>query len=172
MNCIRCLCSRTGKAISGSCTDGGVIHYNGQHFQIIKSPHIGQVCRILEDRDGAFWFGTTLGTIIRYRQRQTLPQMRLLQVIADQVYENSEEVVVSTAGQHVTFEYKGLSFSTHPRDMLYVYRLKGYDADWQPATRRMRAHYEDVPLGDYTFQVRADRSRSQLLRDQRKRNSR
>ena len=136
-------------------TDGGVIHYNGQHFQTINSPHIGPVCRILEDRDGAFWFGTTLGTIIRYRQQQTPPQMRLLQAVADQVYENLEEVIVSTAGQPVTFEYRGLSFSTHPRDMLYVYRLKGYDADWQPATRRMQAHYQDLPPGDYTFQARA-----------------
>ena len=47
-----------------------------------------------------------------------------------------EEVIVSTAGQQVTLEYKGMSFSTHPRDMLYVYRLKGYASDWQPATRK------------------------------------
>ena len=54
------------------------------------------------------------------------------------------------------FEYKGQSFSTHPSDMLYIYRLKGYDTDgWQPATRKMRAHYRDLPPGDYTFQVRA-----------------
>ena len=137
-------------------TDGGVVHYDGrQYFQTIKSPHIGSVSQILEDREGNFWFGTALGSIIRYRQRQTPPQIRLLQVIADQVYENLEEVIISTAGQQVTFEYKGLSFSTHPHDMLYVYRLKGYDSDWQPATRKMRAFYRDLPPGDYTFQVRA-----------------
>jgi len=55
----------------------------------------------------------------------------------------------------VIFEYKGLSFSTHPRDMLYVYRLQGYDANWCPATRELRACYQNLPLGDYTFQVRA-----------------
>ena len=53
------------------------------------------------------------------------------------------------------FEYKGMSFSTHPSDMLYVYRLKGYDPDWQPATREMRVYYRDLSPGDYTFQVRA-----------------
>ncbi len=136
-------------------TDRGVIHYNGQHFQTIKSPHIGPVSQILEDRDGAFWFGTVLGSIIRYRQRQTPLQIRLLQVIADQVYENAKEVIVSKTDQNVIFEYKGLSFSTHPRDMLYIYRLKGYDPNWQPATRKMRAHYRDLPPGDYTFQVQA-----------------
>ena len=153
-NCIRCLFEdRQGHLWLG--TDGGVAHYDGQLFQTIKSPHIGPVCQILEDRDGAFWFGTILGSIIRYRLRQNPPQIHLLQVVADQVYENLEEVIVSTTDQQVIFEYKGLSFSTHPRDMLYVYRLKGYDLDWQPATRKMRAYYRDLPLGEYTFQVRA-----------------
>ena len=136
-------------------TDGGVVHYDGQLFQTIKSSHIGPVLQILEDRDGAFWFGTVQNTLVRYRPRQTPPTVRLLQVVADKVYEDVEEVVSSTPDQNVTFEYKGMSFSTHPRDMLYVYRLKGYDADWQPATRKMRAYYRDLPPGNYTFQVRA-----------------
>ncbi|MDE2697566.1 MAG: sigma 54-interacting transcriptional regulator [Gemmatimonadota bacterium] len=153
-NRIRCVFEdRQGHLWLG--TDRGVTHYNGQLFQTINSPHIGPVCRILEDRDGTFYFGTLMGSIIRYRLRQTLPRIRLLQVIADQVYENSEEAIVSTAGQQVIFEYKGLSFSTDPNDMLYVYRLNGYDADWQLATRKMRAFYRDLPPGDYTFQVRA-----------------
>ena len=136
-------------------TDGGVVHYDGRFFQTIKSPHIGSVCQILEDRDGAFWFGNVQNSLVRYRQQKNLPQIRLIQVVADQVYEDLEKVIVSTAGQQVIFEYKGMSFSTHPRDMLYVYRLKGYDLDWQPATRKMRAYYRDLPPGDYTFQVRA-----------------
>ncbi len=153
-NRIRCLFEdRQGHLWLG--TDGGVAHYDGQLFQTINSPHIGPVCPILEDRDGTFYFGTILGSIIRYRLRQTLPRIRLLEVIADKVYENLKEVIVSTAGQQVIFEYKGLSFSTHPSDMLYVYRLNGYDADWQLATRKMRAFYRDLPPGDYTFQVRA-----------------
>ena len=153
-NRIRCLFEdRQGHLWLG--TDRGVAHFDGQLFQTINSPHIGPVCQILEDRNGTFYFGTLLGSIIRYRQRQTLPRIRLLQVIADKVYENSEKVIVSKTGQNVIFEYKGLSFSTHPSDMLYIYRLKGYDADWQPATRKMRAFYRNLPPGDYTFQVRA-----------------
>ena len=136
-------------------TDGGVVHYDGRFFQTIKSPHIGPVCQILEDRDGAFWFGTVQNSLVRYRQQKNLPQIRLIQVVADQVYEDLEKVIVSTAGQQVIFEYKGMSFSTHPRDMLYVYRLNGYESDWRPATRKMRAHYQDLQPGDYTFQVQA-----------------
>ena len=55
----------------------------------------------------------------------------------------------------MVFEYKGLSLSTHPRDMLYKYRLQGYDPDWYLAARELRACYQDLPPGDYTFQVRA-----------------
>ena len=136
-------------------TDRGVAQYDGQLFQTIKSPHIGPVCRILEDRDGTFWFGTVMGSIIRYRPQQNPPLIRLIRIITDQVYENLEEVCSSTVGQPVVFEYKGMSFSTHPRDMLYVYRLPGYDPDWCPATRELRACYQNLPPGDYTFQVRA-----------------
>ena len=135
--------------------DGGVAHYDGRFFQTIKSPHIGSILQILEDRKGDFWFGTALGSLVRYRLRQTSPMVSLIQVVTDKIYENLKEVIVSTTDQQVIFEYKGMSFSTHPRDMLYVYRLKGYDSDWQPATREMRAYYRDLLPGDYTFQVRA-----------------
>ena len=151
---IRCLLEdRRGYLWIG--TDGGVVHYDGQLFQTINSPHIGPVSQILEDRDGTFWFGTTLGSIIRYRPRRVPPQIRLIQVIADQVYENLQEGILSTTEQNVIFDYKGLSFSTRSSDMLYVYQLKGHDPDWQSATREMRAYYRDLPPGDYTFQVRA-----------------
>ncbi len=136
-------------------TDGGVVHYDGQLFQTIKSSHIGPVLQILEDRDGTFWFGTAQNSLVRYRLRQIPPIVRLIQVIANKVYENMGEVIVSTTDQQVIFEYKGMSFSTHPSDMLYVYRLKGHDPDWQPATREMRVYYRDLSPGDYTFQVRA-----------------
>ena len=154
-NHIRCLFEdRRGHLWLG--THGGAVHYDGRLFQTINSPHIGLVCRILEDRDGTFWLGTVFGSVIRYRLRQTPPRIRLLQVIADQVYENPEEkVILSTTDQQVIFEYKGLSFSTPSNDMLYLCRLQGHDSDWQPATRDRRVYYRDLPPGDYTFQVRA-----------------
>ena len=154
-NHIRCLFEdRRGHLWLG--THGGVVHYDGRLFQTINSPHIGPVCRILEDRDGTFWFGTVPGSVIRYRLRQTPPRIRLLQVIADQVYENlAEEVILSTTDQQVIFEYKGLSFSTPSNDMLYICRLQGHDPDWQPATRHRQAYYRDLSPGDYTFQVKA-----------------
>ena len=135
-------------------TDQGVALYDGRLFQTIQSPHIVPVCRILEDRDGTFWLGTVVGSVVRYRPRQTPPRIRVTGVTTDQVYEKAD-VCRSTVGQPVVFEYKGLSLSTHPHDMLYEYRLQGYDTDWGPATRQLRASYQNLPPGDYTFQVRA-----------------
>ena len=90
-----------------------MVRYDGRIFQSIKSRHIGPVCRILEDRDGRFWFGSLPGSIIRYRVRHIPPRIRLLQVIADQVYENFDGTIRSATDQRVIFEYKGLDFSTH-----------------------------------------------------------
>ena len=41
-----------------------------------------------------------------------------------------------------------------PDGMVYVYRLQGHDADWRVAYDG-RVEYQDLPLGDYTFQVQA-----------------
>jgi len=38
--------------------------------------------------------------------------------------------------------------------MAYLYRLEGYYTDWQPAYTG-RAEYQDLPEGEYTFQVQA-----------------
>lgn len=153
-NYIRCLFEdRKGHLWIG--TNSGVARFDGVHFQTIKSPHIGPVCRILEGRDGTFWFGTLLGTVVHYRERRNPPRVRLVRVITDQVYESLEGGIQTTSDRPVIFEYKGLGFTTRPRDMLYTCRLKGYETDWRPATREMRAHYRDLPRGTYTFQVRA-----------------
>ncbi|MDE2733785.1 MAG: sigma 54-interacting transcriptional regulator, partial [Gemmatimonadota bacterium] len=136
-------------------TDQGVALCDGRLFQAIKSSHIGPVCRILEDRDGTFWLGTVVGSVIRYRPRQISPRIRLTRVTTDQVYETVADGCRSTVGQPVVFEYKGIGFATPPRDMIYEYRLQGYDSDWCSATRELRASYQNLPPGDYTFQVRA-----------------
>ncbi|MDE2886908.1 MAG: sigma 54-interacting transcriptional regulator [Gemmatimonadota bacterium] len=136
-------------------TDVGVVRYDGRLCQTLRSSHIGPVSRILECDDGTFWFGTATGSVIRYRLRQKPPQIRVLRAIADRSYDDQGEAVHATTGHQVVFEYKGTSFSTPSVDMLYIFRLEGYDPDWRPATRNRRAVFRDLPPGDYTFQVRA-----------------
>ena len=135
-------------------TDRGVVRYDGQYFQVVHSPAIGPTLQIILDGAGGYWFGTRNG-LVHYTPGTVPPRVRLLQVIADQVYERPEQLQVSTATRQLVFEYKGLGFRTAPRHMLYTCRLQGHEDDWRPVTRALRAYYSDVPPGDYVFEVRA-----------------
>ena len=150
---VQCLCEdRQGHLWIG--TEGGVVRYDRRLFQTVRSKYIGSVASIIEDRQGRLWFGTYDG-VVCYTPMNVPPRIRLLQVVADQTYQDVEEIQLYTPTRQVTFEYKGLSFRTHPRDMLYIYRLEGYEDEWQSPTREMRAFYRDLPPGEYTFQVKA-----------------
>jgi len=51
-------------------------------------------------------------------------------------------------------EFQGLSYKTRPEAMVYLYRLKGYEEEWQQ-THADRVEYTDLPVGQYEFQVKA-----------------
>lgn len=54
----------------------------------------------------------------------------------------------------LTIEYAALQFS-HPDDIKYRYRLKGYDTGWVYAETGRQAVYTKLPPGHYTFEVNA-----------------
>ncbi|MBI4288192.1 MAG: hypothetical protein HY671_07190, partial [Chloroflexi bacterium] len=136
---VQCICEdRRGHLWFG--TEGGVLHCDGRLFQYIRSPDIVYLNKIIQDRSGRFWFATLNGAV-RYTPSRIAPRVRVQQVIADQVYTAIEKVEIPASVQQVIFEYKGMSFRTHPRDMLYTYRLQGHEEDWRPVTRSLRAFY-------------------------------
>ena len=152
-NHVRCLYQdRRGRLWFG--TDGGAVVYDGQVFQTVRTERVAPITRIIEDREGWLWFATQRGAV-RYAPADTPPRVRVTQAIADQVFREPAEVKVSTGNRQVIFEYKGMSFRTPPRDMLYACRLQGHEEEWRPATRSMRALFQDLPPGEYTFQVKA-----------------
>ena len=135
-------------------TDGGVVVYDGQVFQVVHTDPVAPITRIIEDREGWLWFATQSGAV-RYQPSHIAPRVRMVQVVADRVYRDAEAVEVSTSTRQIVFEYKGMCFRTHPRDMLYACRLQGYEEEWRPATGDMRVLYQDLLPGDYCFQVKA-----------------
>ena len=153
-NRIRCLYEdRNGHLWVG--TDSGVVHFDGQRFQTVRSPYLTSVTAIVEDRDGYFWFAA-LHHVVRYAPGDVAPKCRVRRVIADQVYQNPERVELATEYHQVIFEYKGISYRTHPKHMLYTHRLRGYETEWQTAPNgELRAYYRQLPPGEYTFEVRA-----------------
>jgi transcriptional regulator with GAF, ATPase, and Fis domain len=62
---------------------------------------------------------------------------------------------VPTTTRQVLVEYHGVSWQQPSQPLLYETWLQGYEADWQKATRGLRVGYTDLPVGEYTFQVRA-----------------
>jgi len=134
---------------------GGVSRYDGQVFQTMTHQDGlagNRVDSILQDRDGYLWFSTS-GGVTRYRPPAPSPPPAFIDaVVADQRYEDVSEVSIpSTAGVTI-FEFYGMSLKTRPDGMVYRYRLKGYDKDWRN-TRQRRVEYQDLPVGDYTFEV-------------------
>ena len=155
LSCQRVLCvscDRQGRLWFG--TEAGVIHTDGVIFQSMQAPHLIPVFSLLEDRQDQLWFGTQ-NRLVRYRRGTEAPRVHLLQVVADQVYKEVEALEITAPVRQIIFEFKGLSFRTHPRDLFYIWRLDGIDADWQPPHRTRRAYYADLPPGEYTFQVKA-----------------
>ena len=55
---------------------------------------------------------------------------------------------------HLTFDYTGISLNA-PEQVLYRYRLLGWDQEWLPPTNIRFASYSNLPHGHYVFQVKA-----------------
>jgi signal transduction histidine kinase/DNA-binding NarL/FixJ family response regulator len=135
---------------------GGVARYDGLVFQVLHHrnglPHNGAQ-QVIQDQRGDFWI-TTEGGVTRYRPGHTPPPVRLTRVVADREYGPGEQVVLPASQRQVRFGFRGRSYKTGRDQMVYVYRLEGYDPQWR-WTRQEEAVYTDLPLGEYTFAVKA-----------------
>ncbi len=144
--------NRQGHLLFGTST--GALRYDGQIFQTLGSQELANITSIAEDARDRLWFSTPQGTKC-YTPAKVPPRVRPTQTIADQIHEDAREIRTSTATRQIIFEYKGMSFRTPPRDLLYRHRLQGLEDDWQQPTRATRAIYRELPPGDYTFEVKA-----------------
>ena len=135
---------------------GGATRYDGQVFQTLTkrdglaSNHVRDV---FQDRRGNFWFATNSGLTRLRPPKQSPPPVFVEAVVADRRYEAASEVAVSATVALIGFEFRGVSLKTRPGAMVYRYRLNGYH-DWR-TTREQRVEYQDLPRGDYTFEVEA-----------------
>ena len=133
---------------------GGVTRYDGQVFQTVtKRDGLGSnhVRDLIEDRRGDIWFATNSG-LTRYHQPDpSPPPIYIDAIVTDRRYEGVSDIAVSSDLPVVAVEFRGLSFKTRSGAMVYRYRLNPYH-DWR-TTREQRVEYQDLPRGDYTFEV-------------------
>jgi len=137
---------------------GGVICYDGRAFSQISSKD-GLPSEIVEtlhlDNEGAFWIGTRKG-LVRYMPSMVPPRMRINELVADRQYKPTDTVKLKSTLSQLLFRWHGISFSTRPEQMQYIYRLQGVDKDWSPPTREEQAIYtEKLKPGSYVFEVKA-----------------
>jgi transglutaminase-like putative cysteine protease len=136
---------------------GGVSRFDGRVFQNLNRrnglPHNG-VHQTWEARNGDVWIVTDGGGVVRYRPRFTPPPVYLKNVVADRQYGAVEALRLPSTQQFVLFEFQSRRFKTPREQMVYVYRLQGYEEEWRQ-TRENRVEYTNLPVGEYTFQVKA-----------------
>ncbi|MBT4498643.1 MAG: SpoIIE family protein phosphatase, partial [Gemmatimonadetes bacterium] len=64
------------------------------------------------------------------------------------------QLSLSSAQEFVLFAFQGSSLTTAPDQMAYVYRLANHEEEWR-TTRETQVEYRDLPMGSYTFEVKA-----------------
>jgi len=146
---------RTGQIWIGTWA-AGISRYDGKSFQSLTRedgvPN-GGLATLMEDQDGHIWIGTA-GGIVRYRPGHAPPPVGLTDVVTNRRHGPIDRIRLASTQSLLAFEYRALSLKTRPGGMVYRYRLKGYDKQWQ-ATHDQRVEYHDLPRGNYTFELQA-----------------
>ncbi len=134
---------------------GGVSRYDGQVFQnLLEADGLAHntVWALAQDRTGRIWLATQGGATSYLPRPAPLPVK--LDVVADRKYGGSTQVSIPTTQEYLAFEFQSISYKTRPDQLVYLYRLVGYDKEWQQ-TREQRVEYHHLPQGEYTFELKA-----------------
>ena len=135
---------------------GGLSLYDGlvvQTLDVEDGLVDNTVYRAIEDSRGDIWVGTSHG-LTRYRPRRTPPLVHITRVVTNRSVDNPEDVSVPSTQDVVAVHFEGRTLKAMGRGLAYVYRLPGHQDEWR-TTREGTVVYEDLPVGDYTFEVKA-----------------
>jgi signal transduction histidine kinase/ligand-binding sensor domain-containing protein len=135
-------------------TRSGLWRFDGAVFrQLTRRDGLAHdlVYDITQDRTGDMWFATS-GGITRYRPGKVKPQIAITDIVADMRMGPVEGVEIPLSQDYLAFEFSARSFNAPRGEMLYRYRLRGYDEQWRQ-TRQERAEYAHLPYGSYLFEV-------------------
>jgi diguanylate cyclase (GGDEF)-like protein len=111
------------------------------------------------DENGHLWFASA-GGLVRVDPDQLAlndrpPPVRIEGVRADgMTFSANQPIELTPDVVNIEIDYTGLSLVS-PDQVIFRYRLLGYDRDWQEVADRRTAYYTGLPKGDYVFQVLA-----------------
>ncbi len=133
---------------------GGLI-INGEHFNSFYNDNpalIGQTA-MSQDRNGniLFWY-PNLGLYID-RENSFKGKIRLsyIKVNSNQYFYDIPSLY-SYSENSFLFNYTVLNFKD-PKSTIYEHKLEGYDLDWSKTSNLQFSEYQNVPPGNYLFNV-------------------
>jgi signal transduction histidine kinase/ligand-binding sensor domain-containing protein/CheY-like chemotaxis protein len=136
---------------------GGVNQYDRSVCQAIQRrdglPEDAITCLALA-ADGTVWLGTANSGLVRYRPQRTPPPIRLTAVTTDRHHGPVDRIDLASTQSLLRFEFHGISLRTPAEAMVYRYRLRGFQDDWQ-VTPHTYAEYAALPRGEFVFEAEA-----------------
>jgi signal transduction histidine kinase/ligand-binding sensor domain-containing protein len=117
----------------------------------------GSYSTTARDDLGNLWFVTVNGVVhLDPGNWQTPHHLPILSLKAITVNRQPLGIprVIKPHPDSLELRYLGVNLSA-PDQVVYKYRLEGFDADWQEVGHRTEAIYTHLPAGTYTFQVMA-----------------
>ncbi len=126
---------------------------------------------VMEDHDGALWFGTVAG-VAKYLEEndQTNQQPPITHINSVKLfYQDTDwseysdsldrfnlprKLTLPYDRNHLTFEFIGICLS-NPEQVRYQFMLDGFDKTYSPILNKNEAVYTSLPPGEYTFMVKS-----------------
>ena len=88
-----------------------------------------------------------------------------LKVIIDDI----QQLVLTHKQKFFSLEYAALDF-VDPENILYAYKLEGFDKDWNYVQKQRIANYTNLPKGEYIFKVKSTNSEGVWVENERQLN--
>ncbi len=112
-----------------------------------------------KDKEGHIWFGTFLGASKYVKEKDILntvpPVVKIKKLRIYQTEKKGDGLLQLKYDENtINIEYLGISFRDE-KDVVYKYRLLGYQDEWSKSTHSREANYYNLPSGSYTFEVTA-----------------
>lgn len=134
--------------------DVGLVAVDGHGYQLaLDAASTGTPTDLLRTRTGEFWMSGPAG-VARYRPIHSPPPVRLVDVVGGRRLGPVAEAEVPSTEDLLAIEFYGVSFKTRSDRMAYRYRVIGWQDEWT-YTRDERVELEDLPLGEFVFEVEA-----------------
>lgn len=119
------------------------------------------------DADGTFWVATNGGLIyanLKDMLKTDFPHIAIvaLDVITDHIYTESEntevnynkEIRLSRNKNEFAIKFTTLVYG-NVKDLLYRYRLEGFEDEWHLAGKDHSIFYNNLPMGNYSLHIEA-----------------